>query len=838
MKAINFKLASFTFAAMLFASCSDSNDNPSGTPTSPDIVGEEVTSITDAQALASRVYNYKSGATTKTRVIDNDIFKDVLTMPLSEEPSVPADAETIPSEDWQFQANKNYVCEGYHEQKIQLASNSTIYVKGTLKVTGCYGGSGRIIILNGGKLINAVGNNFLNNNNNTTIYNYGTIESTSNKIDIGNNTTLYSATTLNFPEQDVTNQAKQLYVGGDLKCKSFTPQAGSIINVVGDFLVPNQDLKFEGNLHVGGKFEVKSLRLEGVTHLYSDCSIQVTGKLDLSAGTCSIHAKHISAGEIYQCSNSTFTLADGGMVECKGTWDCDNNGNGSCVDLTGDYAKALVDVHDLYYNGSKAGNDFTVCYMFKAGGTDSFVYVKVDQIRTKNKNSNGEYEFADKYEKAAWGGNTKNYVGHEQVIDIKESDCGGKEIEQLPEDPKKDLDVVGEIEYDHTHDISATCIQPYNGKLYMSYHTRGTGQGGCLEVFETGADKQTRLLQYLQDKKHIYDFNHLMIDNKPSTKYLYAVGNNKGAGAMLARIALNQNGLMNTTIQDIDENTTANPLTIVKLYDDPKTDEEKTSDENAIVRDGDKLLVASTRGYEVYDPNTLLLLGNKPTSGKAKHIALQNNEIATLYYNERYGKGSSSLPVSGTVELFNAGSDILTDKPKSTFKVTEIVPNNGKNTIAIDGNNIYVCRSADGLTCYDKNSGAEKWTWQAPLTATTQKPQGYANGVTYDANYVYLACGGYGIVVLDKNNMDETGTKPAVVAKARAAGVAKTDDDGNIVKDENGNVTYVNNSANYVTLYNGYIYVAYGKNRLKVYELVDRKVNGQGSDYGTGKKQK
>lgn len=820
MKAINFKLATFTFAAMLFASCSDSNENPvSPGGTTPDIVGEEVSSITDAATLAARVYNYKSSATNtaRSRVIDTNMFKGVLTM--AEEPKVPADAKPMPTEPWKFESNTNYVQEGNTEQGIQLANNSTIYVKGTLKITeNCYGGNSTIIILKGGKLINNVGSNFLNNNNNIKVYNYGTIESTDSKIDIGNNTTLYSATTLDFPNQDVSCQAPKLYVGGDLKCKSFTPMNGALINIVGDFLVPNQDLAFEGNMHVGGKFEVKSLELRGVTNLYSDCSIQVAGKLNIIAGTCSMHAKHISAGEIYQCSNSSLTLQDGGVVECKGTWDCDNNGNGSCVDLTGDNAKALVKVHVLYYNGSKSGNEFTPCYMFKASGTDSFVYIDVDGIRTKNG------ETASKYEEAAWGGNTKNYVGHEQVVDVKESSCGGKEIEQLPEDTKKDLDVVGEVTYDHTHDISATCIQPYNGKLYMSYHTRGTGQGGCLEVFETGADKNTRLLQYLQDKKHIYDFNHLMIDSKSSTPYLYAVGNNKGAGAMLARIALNQNGLMDTETKDIDETTTLNPLTIVKLFDDPKTDSEKSSDENAIVRDGDKLLIASTRGYEVYDPNTLKLVGNKPTPGKAKHIAIQGNEIATLYYNESFGKNQASLPASGKVEVFNTGDDILTATPKKTINVSEIVPNNGKNTIAIDGNNIYVCRSADGLTCYDKNTGTEKWTWQAPLTATTQQPQGYANGVTYDANYVYLACGGYGIVVLDKNKMDETGAKPAVVAKARVTGA----------KNDQGKI--VNNSANYVTLYNGYIYVAYGKNRLKVYQLVDRSVNSTSSKYNTDKK--
>ena len=59
MKAINFKLATFTFAAMLLASCSDSNSDGTGggTTANTKIVGSAVTAITDAQTLASRVTN-------------------------------------------------------------------------------------------------------------------------------------------------------------------------------------------------------------------------------------------------------------------------------------------------------------------------------------------------------------------------------------------------------------------------------------------------------------------------------------------------------------------------------------------------------------------------------------------------------------------------------------------------------------------------------------------------------------------------------------------------------------------------------------------------------------
>ena len=356
----------------------------------------------------------------------------------------------------------------------------------------------------------------------------------------------------------------------------------------------------------------------------------------------------------------------------------------------------------------------------------------------------------------------------------------------------------------------------------MSYHTRGKGHGGCIEVFETDNQKQTKLLQFLQDTDKSLDFNHLMVDGKSSTPNLYVVGNyaytdkNTGkqndAGAMMARIDLKSNGLLNTEVKNIGD-AAINPLIIVPLENNQSNNE----DENAIVRDGDKLLVTSTRGYEVYDPNTLELLSSKKTPGKAKHIALNNGEIATLYYNNEVK--SAETPVAGTLEIFNAGADITTAKPEKSIAVSEIAPNNGKNTIAIDGNNVYVCRSANGLTCYDKNTGAEKWTWQAPLTASTFKPQGYANGVTFDDKYVYLACGGYGLVVLDKNKMVDG--KPAVYAKTRVTGITN----------EQGRVVW--NSANYVTLYNGLIYVAYGKNRLKVYQLIDGDTSGSDTDYGT-----
>lgn len=76
MKAINIKLATFSFAAMLLASCSDSGTSGNDSVIDPigkaaTIVGTDVTAEY-ADQLASRVWNYKgayANTTTKTRAL-------------------------------------------------------------------------------------------------------------------------------------------------------------------------------------------------------------------------------------------------------------------------------------------------------------------------------------------------------------------------------------------------------------------------------------------------------------------------------------------------------------------------------------------------------------------------------------------------------------------------------------------------------------------------------------------------------------------------------------------------------------------------------------------------
>ena len=822
MKTRNIKLATFGFAAMLLASCSDSNDTPTPNPTPAEtgIIGKEVTSITDAQQLAARVYNFKRPSATRAAGVTSANLNQAYTMEAEPTGLDFAKMERMSNhKPWNFPANTDmYIAPGETIASAQYhLDGNTIYVAGTYEYDPTWtAGNYTIVVLKGGTLKWKGGNLFPIGGK---ILCYGNFECNAD-LDVQNRGIFKIAGDLNLKGHLLRVNNASVYIGGKLICNNFENQANAYTNIQGSIKgVENQTIRVDGVVNVDGDFKTKDLYLIGNGQLYC-CSLELTGEFKSEGGDgqgSALHTSYLKAKNLLLASSNNIYLVNNSSIEVEGTLQCNKNAS-AMIFLQGANSKAYIKANVIKYNGSGSPASLMDCYMFNALDKGGEFYIDADHFDNSASNG-GNLAFSDI--QFLGSGKAHNFRNNSAPVTLEKAECGYTLNPDVPTPPH--IDEVGEVLYDHTHtDITATCIQPYNGKLYMSYHTRGNGHGGCIEVFETDNQKQTQLLQFLQDTDKSLDFNHLMVDGKSSTPNLYVVGNyaytdketgkQNDAGAMMARIDLKSDGLMNTEIQYMGD-AAINPLIIVPLENNQKNNE----DENAIVRDGDKLLVTSTRGYEVYDPNTLKLLSSKKTPGKAKHIALNYGEIATLYYNKRVS--STETPVAGTLEIFNADADITTAKPEKSIAISEIAPNNGKNTIAIDGDNVYVCRSANGLTCYDKNTGAEKWTWQAPLTASTAKPQGYANGVTFDDKYVYLACGGYGLVVLDKNKMVDG--KPAVYAKTRVTGIVN----------EQGRVVW--NSANYVTLYNGLIYVAYGKSRLKVYQLVDGATSGSDTDYGT-----
>ena len=202
MKVFNSKLAAIGLAAFVFASCSDSNSD--GTTNVPiasmnsKIIGSDLVQNTNAQELASRVFNYKSKIATKSRTIDEtnkSYFSNIISMP--EAPaSIPADAKNLKDyPTWSLTPGTYYVAAGETVECNQPFSGVTLYVAGTFIQNGMNADDKtKIYILKGGKwktnaqeLVNG----------NATVYNYGTLEATNSQFTIKG--TYLTDSDLNFP---------------------------------------------------------------------------------------------------------------------------------------------------------------------------------------------------------------------------------------------------------------------------------------------------------------------------------------------------------------------------------------------------------------------------------------------------------------------------------------------------------------------------------------------------------------------------------------------------------------------------------------------------------------
>jgi len=489
-----------------------------------------------------------------------------------------------------------------------------------------------------------------------------------------------------------------------------------------------------------------------------------------------------------QDSGSKLVLSNGSTAYIKGLYENQNvpskwHDGGTHIVLEGDNAVASFTAGTIQWNE----NDDKYMPLFTTSGNNSYIILDCNTIYKSNDTSNNvgfnEYTFT--------GNVLSNTVAKDKGYSVPTNNCNDHGFNskpnqtdpEIPSGPK--LDLISEVEYpDHEHDISATCVQPYNDKVYLSYHQRGPAQAGCLEVLQT-TNSKTTLLQYLQDTEKSIDFNHIMIDSQANR--LYAVGNHAKKAGILTYIGLTNDGLMDTNAKEITngDGTTSQiqPLQTLAL---DKSGNASGTDENCIVRDGDRLVVMTTRGYQTYDANTLAPIETVNKNGKAKHVALNNGKLAALSLN--YQDADENAGIDATVEEFNAGSSLTS--PTNSYAVGIIQPQNGKNVIAIDGNNTYVCLGANGFACY--TNGVKAWEYKSKELANG-KARGYCNGCAFDNKYIYLAYGAYGLVVLDKNTHAE-------IAHMR------------------GTEHY---SANYVALDNGYIYVAYGRSRLQVFKLIE-----------------
>ena len=494
------------------------------------------------------------------------------------------------------------------------------------------------------------------------------------------------------------------------------------------------------------------------------------------------------------------------MVDIEGKYVNLNQEQGY-ADLPDKDGVAVIKANTFSYNapgkqgdGSPGGAKTVDCSVFSTSGDNAHIILDANGIYREGEttpitddnttivwNNNANILFKDDSE-------AKNYV-------IKKTECNPNGYNADKEPAKEPtLDLISSIDYNHDHDISATCVQELNGRLYMSYHTRDKKHGGCIEVFSPVENNKVTLEQYLCDDQKDLDFNHLLAVKLNSGKRMvYLPGSSNKKGAMLAYLPIQDNHLLadqsksiTTTIDGKDTVIYEKPLQFIQM--NPATAEyaKKGYDENCVVynEETNHLIVATTKGYLVYNADTYNELDKINKPGKVKHVAIGNGKIVTVYLDREATNETEAIPA--TVEIFDQKAEDLSNPIKS-FAISTIEPNNGKNVVRVDDNKIYVCRGAAGMYVYDME-GNELWHYQMPTPTITEgvnagKYKGHANGCYVGKKYVYIAYGGFGLVVLDKETHKVVAHRDLV------------------------------HSANYVIEYKGYIYVAYGQNRLQVFQL-------------------
>lgn len=818
MKVFNSKLAAIGLAAFVFASCSDSSSDPA-TPITPGTVPSEITKIgltqTDAAQLAASVTNYKRSSSNKarTRAIDVALFDGLTQMP-----DVPSNEDAV-----QLNAAKDLSNEKYktrngktYDFSNNTLQNATLFVVGNSTVKYNNLGTGNTIIVQKGGKLEYTGNGTAIPQNNTIIV----LESGSYSIanDITIDGTLYSSRALGkiegkitdkksegTPTQNITingsvflsgykhkvtdpeseNYGKELTEYASLRAKTLTINAGAKVNTL-DRVTFTNDVVIEGALHVGQTAIVKNMTIKNGGKFYSDYSAKIKNNLTMEPGSyMNLAYLNVTDNTYDKNGKETVKTAGNAVADLKG----------NCEIIIGNHG--VMSFNTLKTDNTAGqivmGDDANNVAVIKA---DKFIYAGNDENVnfTSTPNTNNQTilaQFKECYRNGAESAGNKvdfEYLNWNSDVQSYDYITGGGALiagdnfsyklkEEYEVAKQKKLMLLSTIANYDRDTQSATAIVPTdNNKVYVSYHTNGAEFGGSIDVAEMNGDQLT-LKQRVQQAEAgaTYDFNYLnVIDSK-----LYLAGSAKGkdgkqyGGATISYAAIESDGKLNVT-----EGLSTLPL-----------DNAVKGDANCVVPFGNKIVVANTKGYDVVEKD---LSGNKNTKapGKAKFLALNGSSLVGLNYKTEITAGND--PVDGEIQVFDNSM-----KQTSRFDVGSIAPNNGKNMIAIDSNGrIYVCKSAKGLMCYENGSPAWTSEWTTPVSHGTgnvsvDNRQGYINGVAVDDNYVYVAAGAYGLVVLNKNGEEVTHKR----------------------------IGTSGNSANYVAVKNGLIYVAYGKGRIQVFKL-------------------
>lgn len=790
MKVINSKLAAIGLAAFVFASCSDSNSDPTGPTPNVELAETITANLTSSSAaeLAARVSNYKNTTANArkfffSRATQTRAFASADKVVI---PAVPDNARQWSSAE-DMTAGKTYLITSKTTLNMSghKLAGTTIFVKGNSKLIFNSSIAGCTIYVDGGATLEYKGEGALEIPANTTIINDGGSIVVDKDITVAGK--LYAKTTNNgggigsvnpynkndkkaiiTPKHNITfKQGSEAYIGGSLHAVELNIEEGATVNVT-KHIMNATTVNVNGALQFGGFLRTETLNVKGEMIASKESAIKASKVFNAEAGS-RITADYINVTN--DTKDATLNLKGNCQININNKSDIytnnivtDNASRGQ-ITLNDDNAIAVIKAKKFTNTGANqiqalatSGNNATFLLQFTECYTG-----------TEKENSFEDLDIAASYldyDKATDG------KGVKEKADGADYKAYGFE---WAGDPAKiiaapKLDLVAE---DKTNNgMSATCIQPgTNGKFYVAYHTNGKVSNGAIEAISL-TNNTLAINQSVQSANATNDYNHILVDGNT----LWVAGSQSGnanhadevtgVGPFMGQISLNGDG------------TFANQIQISAI--DRKT---KGMDANCVANFNSNHIVATTKGFTIFNAKM-----NKWNEGstEGKYLVAANGK---LY----------ALTVDGTLTAYN---DNEMQDVAATYNVGAISPKGNKAVIAVDEakGEIYVCKGENGISKIAADGTVSQFfdcpTMKAPVHADKQGDvKGCANGVYVTANNVFVACGSYGLVVLDKNGKEVCHRK-----------------------------AYNGKSANFVTVDdNNNIFVAYGQSRVQVFKLTDTK---------------
>lgn len=807
MKVINSKLAAIGLAAFVFASCSDSNSDPTGGPDSKVDVAETITAnLTSSSTaeLAARVSNYKNttanarkfffSRATQTRAFAS---ADKVNIPAT----VPEGTRTLTGEAEDLTAGKTYLITSKKTLDMSgyKVAGTTIFVKGSSKLIFDSSIAGCTIYVDGGATLEYKGKGALEIPADATIINDGGSIIAENDITVAGK--LYAKYTnekggigsinaydkndkkaIITPKHNITfKNGSEAYIGGSIRAVELNIEEGATVNAT-KHIMNATTVNVDGALQFGGFLRTETLNVKGEMIASEHSAIKASKVFNAEAGS-SITADYINVTDNKKNEDGSITYGNA-TLNLKGN--CKININN----------KSDIYTNNIVTDNASAGqitlNDDNAIAVIKAKKFTNNGDNQIKALATSGNNATFLLQFTECYT-----GTTKentfedldiaaSYLDYDKATDGK----GVKEKADGPDykaygyewagDPAKiiaapKLDLVAEDKTPN-NGLSATCIQPgVNGKFYVAYHTNGKASNGAIEAISL-ANNTLTINQSVESDNATNDYNHILVDGNTLWVAGSQSGNKShadevtGVGPFMGQISLNGDG------------TIANQIKISAI--DRKT---KGMDANCVANFKNNHIVATTNGFTIFNAKM-----NKWNEGstEGKYLVAANGK---LY----------ALTVDGTLTAYN---DNEMQDVAATYNVGAISPKGNKAVIAVDEakGEIYVCKGENGISKIAADGTVSQFfdcpTFKASnkaenLEAGKEYVKGCANGVYVTANNVFVACGSYGLVVLDKNGKEVCHRK-----------------------------AYNGKSANFVTGDNdNNIFVAYGQSRVQVFKLTNTK---------------